>query len=327
MKQAEAMDTNSEAPSLPRRAGALGVHSVNRFVFSVPDIDEACAFYTAFGLDVRGSGDRLDLYAFGHPHCWGSIVANGQPKKLQYVSFGIFAEDRAAFKRKFAQCGSVAPHPLSDGAGLWIQDADGTPLQIVVAPKVSPSRKSQPAPQPAVAPGKGAAPSRRSAGVVHPRCLSHILLFTPDVPRQIDFYTRVLGLRISDTAQGIVGFLHGAHASDHHLVAFAKSNAAGFHHSSWDVGSVHEVGLGAETMKDRGYARGWGMGRHVLGSNYFYYVRDPWGSYAEYSYDIDFVPADLDWPAADHPPEDSFYVWGPSVPDDFVTNFEAATAA
>ena len=70
MKQAEAMDTNSEAQSLRRRAGALGVHSVNRFVFSVPDIDEACAFYSAFGLDVRSSGNRLDLYAFGHPHCW-----------------------------------------------------------------------------------------------------------------------------------------------------------------------------------------------------------------------------------------------------------------
>ena len=40
------------------------------------------------------------------------------------------------------------------------------------------------------------------------------------------------------------------------------------------------------------------MGRHVLGSNYFYYVRDPWGSYAEYSHDIDFVPAGSIWPAA-----------------------------
>jgi hypothetical protein len=60
----------------------------------------------------------------------------------------------------------------------------------------------------------------------------------------------------------------------------------------------------------------------VLGSNYFYYVRDPWGSWAEYSCDIDFVPHDLDWPAADHPPQDSFYAWGPAVPHDFITNHE-----
>ena len=69
------------------------------------------------------------------------------------------------------------------------------------------------------------------------------------------------------------------------------------------------------------------MGRHVLGSNYFYYVQDPWGSWAEYSYDIDFVPADVDWLAADHPAEDSFYIWGPTVPDDFVVNREQPQTA
>ena len=72
--------------------------------------------------------------------------------------------------------------------------------------------------------------------------------------------------------------------------------------------------------------QGWGMGRHVLGSNYFRYVRDPWGSYAEYSFDIDFVEPGSNWPAADHPPEDSLYVWGPSLPADFVTNFELRRA-
>ena len=65
-------------------------------------------------------------------------------------------------------------------------------------------------------------------------------------------------------------------------------------------------------------------GRHVIGSNYFRYVRDPWGSFAEYSYDIDFIPADVEWKAADHEPADSFYVWGPPVPDYFIVNHETA---
>ena len=121
--------------------------------------------------------------------------------------------------------------------------------------------------------------------------------------------------------------MHGPHSSDHHLVAFAKSHAPGYHHSSWDVGSIDEVGLGAEQMRAQGYTKGWGVGRHVLGSNYFYYAQDPWGSWAEFSYDIDFVPADVEWPAADHPPEDSFYVWGPAVPDDFVVNHEQPAPA
>ena len=43
--------------------------------------------------------------------------------------------------------------------------------------------------------------------------------------------------------------------------------------------------------------------------------------------DMDFVPGDFDWTSADHPPEDSFYAWGPKVPEDFVTNFEVEAGA
>ena len=39
--------------SLPRRTGVTAVHSLHRFVFTVPDLDVAQSFYSAFGLDVR----------------------------------------------------------------------------------------------------------------------------------------------------------------------------------------------------------------------------------------------------------------------------------
>ena len=48
-----------------------------------------------------------------------------------------------------------------------------------------------------------------------------------------------------------------------------------------------------------GYAAGWGFGRHVLGSNYFHYVRDPWGSYCEYSAGMDYVPCGVNWEPTD----------------------------
>ncbi len=86
---------------------------------------------------------------------------------------------------------------------------------------------------------------------------------------------------------------------------------------------MDEVGRGAEQMRDAGYKEGWGTGRHVLGSNYFHYVRDPWGSFAEYSAGMDFVPMGMTWQAGDHPPEDSLYLWGPELPDYFVHNSEA----
>lgn len=309
------------------RIGEVAAHSVERFVFTVPKLDEAKRFYSAFGLDVRQQGQRLDLYTHGHPHCWASIHEAAGPKQFQYISYGIFAEDLPAFKARIqAQGLSSEAHPLAKGVergeSVWLRDPDGVAIELVVSAKVSPSNKSQPSAVNLVSPGQGAAPSRSRVQTVRPRHLSHILRFTPDVPRMVAFGHEVLGFRLADHSGDVIAFTYSPHGSDHHLVAFAKSHAPGLHHSSWDVGSINEVGLGAEQMRDAGWGEGWGVGRHVLGSNYFNYVRDPWGSYCEYSFDIDFIPAGLDWPSANHAPQDSLYVWGPNVPADFVTNHE-----
>ena len=315
-----------------RRADAIGVHSVDRFVFSVPSLDDAQRFYSAFGLDARREGGRVHLHAHGHPHRWATIVESGAAKRLEYLRFGAYAEDLEVLKARIERLGlGCAPHRLADGdgggEGAWLRSPDGVPLHLVAAPKVSPSAKCVAEAWTSVPPGQGAAPPRSRVQSVRPRGLSHILLFTPDVARMVGFCAEVLGLRLSDRSADIIAFMHAPHGSDHHLVAFAKSHGPGLHHSSWDVGSIDAVGCGAEQMRAAGFDRGWGVGRHVLGSNYFHYVRDPWGSFAEYSFDIDFVPHDLEWPAADHPPEDSLYVWGPPVPEDFIVNHETAASA
>ena len=131
------------------------MHSVNRFVFSVPDLEEAYRFYNAFGLDVRRLGDRLDLYTYGLPHHWASVFTSGKPKRLEYVSFGIHDQDVSQMRERIEQLGiGCQAHPLSDGSGLWLRNPDGTPLQVVVAPKISPSQKCTAMPP---------SPSRRDA--------------------------------------------------------------------------------------------------------------------------------------------------------------------
>ncbi len=306
-----------------RRPGELGVHSLDRFHFSAPDLAVAKTFYDEFGLDVGEADGGLTMKTHGHPHLWGTI-GEGPRKKHGFMSFGAFEDDLERFAERLQAMGvkRLDPPASVDSNGLWFHDHDGNVVEIRVAEKTSPNQKSgfsrvSAAPNARGAPGRAAAPRTR------PRQLAHILLFTRDVMKAVDFYTRVLGLRLSDHSGDGIAFLHGIHGSDHHIVAFAHSNAPGFHHLSWDVGSIDDIGLGAMHMLDKGYGRGWGLGRHVLGSNYFHYVRDPWGSFSEYSADIDFVPADCDWKGGDHPPEDSFYVWGPNPPEDFTHNYEA----
>ncbi len=306
-----------------RRPGELGVHSVDHFHFVVPDLAVAQHFYSEFGLDIGERGNLLTMKTFGHPHVWGTI-AEGPRKKFSHISFGAFEDDIEAFAKRLQSMGirRLDPPPGIESNGLWFHDHNGVLVEIKVAAKSSPDEKTQFSFKSAP-PGARGAPFRSTMPRTQPRRLAHVLMFTSDVTKAIEFYTRVLGLRLSDHSSDNVAFLHGIHGSDHHMIAFARSNAPGHHHFSWDVGSVDEIGAGAMHMLEKGYDKGWGLGRHVLGSNFFHYVRDPWGSYSEYSADIDYIPATCDWPAGDHPAEDSFYAWGPNVPEDFVNNYEA----
>ena len=302
---------------------ALGVHSLDQFVLAVPDANAAEDFYGNFGLHVVRDGNTLALKTFDHEHRWGSVV-EGQKKALHHLSFGCYADDLPKLKARIEGNGVkvIDPPQGFESNGFWFRNPEGVLIEIKVAPKVSPNQKSasQWTPAPAGAAGAGI---RAKAPPVRPRRLSHVLIFTKDIDASIKFYEQNLGLRLSDRAADIVAFMHGIHGSDHHLLALVKSTGSGFHHCSWDVSSINDIGLGAMRMADKGFTKGWGLGRHVLGSNYFHYVRDPWGSFAEYSCDIDYIPKEDRWPSADHKPEDSFYLWGPEVPREFTINYEA----
>lgn len=302
-----------------------GVHSIDHFALEVPSLDQAQQFFTHFGLDVETDADgALALRAGGQPHVWARLHA-GPAKRMAYLSLNCYAEEFEPLRAQIlAQGGRAAPAgtPYATTEGFWFLDPDGNLLQLQSGPKTMPARSAGSSRPPAPAGTRGVL-GRSQTASVRPTRLSHLLLFTSDINRSINFFRDALGLRLSDRSHDAVAFMHARHGCDHHLVAFASSSARGWHHSSWDLPTLDDVGKGAEQMRQAGYTAGWGTGRHVLGSNYFHYVRDPWGSYAEYSADIDFVPEGLVWPAGDYPPEDSLYLWGPGVPEDFIHNTEA----
>ncbi|MDU9393250.1 VOC family protein [Pseudomonas sp. zfem002] len=298
-----------------------GVHSIDHYALCVPSLDDARAFFASFGLEVIDTCASLDLKA-ADGHRWVRLL-QGSSKHLAYLSFNCFAEDHAALRQQAEAAG--ARFEPGDGEGFWFRDPDGNLLQVKVGGKHMPDHKSAQA-RIQTQPGVRAVGTRDEVAQVRPRRLSHVLLFSPDVPRAVAFYEQALGLRLSDHSQDIIAFTHAPHGCDHHLVAFCKSSAKGFHHAAWDVDSIDDVGNGAEQMANAGYREGWGTGRHCLGSNYFHYVRDPWGSFCEYSADMDFIEAGSQWPAGDFPAQNSLYLWGPSVPEYFVLNTEAERA-
>lgn len=295
----------------------LGIHSIDHFALFVPSLSDAKHFYQSFGLKVSDHASHLSAYA-ADGHLWMKIYS-AERKHLAYISFNCFEDDYAALQQQLHAHHVVTE--AGDGPGIWFRDPDGNLLNIKPGAKTMPNTLPDVARRVHQADQRGTV-TRDAVKKIHPQRLSHILLFSADVPRAIRFYQQVLGLNLSDFSQDIIAFMHARHGCDHHLVAFAKSGGKGFHHAAWEVSNIDDVGNGASQMAAAGFKEGWGTGRHCLGSNYFHYVRDPWGSFCEYSAEIDFISAGIAWPTGDFPPENSLYLWGPDVPANFITNTE-----
>ena len=304
------------------------IRSLKYFAFAVPDPEVGKEFYTDFGLVGENVGDTVVMRCVGRDQEQVVLLDGVKRKRLHHISLGTAADEIDALKRNLEARDVALQDPPYDGApdGLWFDDPDGVLVNVQVADD-APAREE---PEPVVN-VRGHIHRHNVRGVpedpylARPMRLGHILLFTRNVPDKVDFYTDVLGMKLSDTMGGdIVAFLRNGNASDHHVIALAKSENPGFHHGSFDFGSVDDIGVAVANMLDKGRKHCWGFGRHVIGSNYFHYFRDPWGSLVEHFADIDFIDEDSDWEPKDWELEGNFARWMTEpVPDDFLLNSDA----
>jgi catechol 2,3-dioxygenase-like lactoylglutathione lyase family enzyme len=304
------------------------IRSLLHVGMTVPDLEVGRAFYDLFGLETRAVGNDLVFRCEGRPQDQLRLI-EGPRKKLSYVSLGTNPDGLKTLVANLEREGvPIAPSPFGDIGGIWIQDPHGDWINVQIA---EPAPSVVAAPPEINAPGNYRRIGTRACDVAsmrkkaRPRRLGHLIKFSPDVNRSVDFYTRVLGMKVSDRARDILAFLRGSAGGDHHMVAFAKSSHTGLHHLSFEVGDIDEIEIGAQTLLRAGYKDGFGLGRHVGGSNYFHYIRDPWNSLAEYFWDIDVIPEDdSQWKALDVGPEEITAVWAATPPPpEFVQNFEA----
>ena len=309
--------------SLAQDWAKAGVHSINHFGLAVPDLEEAKKFLLAFGLRVQDAENTLLVRASDSEHVWLKVIP-GEKKSFQFLSMGCYDRDFDQIASQIREAGGVEARQHAAGTpdGFWFYDPDGTLVQLRVAPKTMIDEKAV-LPSGTVPAGIQGAPFRNQAPKVAPTRLAHMLLFTPDVRRACEFYNRGMGLKISDSSGEMVAFNYARYGCDHHLIAFVRSHGRGIQHSSWDLPSIEKLGLGQKQMRDAGYTNHWGLGRHVLGSNYFNYVQDPFGKWWEYNCHIDYIPEGMAWDGGDHDPEEALYLWGPDFPVNMAINNEA----
>ncbi len=136
---------------------------------------------------------------------------------------------------------------------------------------------------------------------VRPLRIIHLVYW---VPREIDaamrFYVERLGFRLTESVDGSGHFLRCASDSDHHnLFLNCRGDNFGFQHVAFEVRDIDEVMMSGRYMERRGWKSHLGPGRHVVGSNVYWYFWCPAGGLAEVGCDIDFITDH--WQAQRHP--------------------------
>ena len=192
-------------------------------------------------------------------------------------------------------------------------------VSIKIAARIVQSPAKQ---EPTNGPGRpdranGRAPGIERTNKVRPRRLGHVVVGSLDQEASQEFFTRGLGFKVTDRDRDRASFLRCS--TDHHNVLLQQAPVNFLHHTAWEVDDVDEVGRGASAMLEEHPERHvWGLGRHHIGSNFFWYLKDPAGNFSEYFADLDCILDDQLWKPSVVEGARGLYNWGPPLPPSFI---------
>lgn len=300
----------------------MALHRLTHVTLATPDAAAAAAFYTEFGLVPTGEG----TFATGDG---GEQLRLTEDAHRRVVELGLGVADAGDLDALGERLRAIDAAADRDGDTLRSHDPI-TGLEVVVT--VAPRIESAPRAAGAVnAPGATTRHTERAEPVdreapVRPRKLGHVVIGSPDHATTQRLFTEGLGFATSDEIPGVAAFLRCS--TDHHNVLVQDAPVTYVHHTSWQVDDVDEIGRGARTLLDGDPDRHvWGLGRHYLGSNYFWYLRDPGGTFAEYYADLDVIDDPDAWEPRALTDARALYAWGPPPPIEFIAPDDLASLA
>jgi len=158
--------------------------------------------------------------------------------------------------------------------------------------------------------------------------LGHLVMQSTRYLETVDWYLDNLGLIVSDflyfagrrargPAMSFIRCDRGSEPADHHTIAIALGPANRYVHSAYQVSDLDALAAGGEYLREQGYFRSWGIGRHILGSQLFDYWRDPDGFMVEHFTDGDMFDNTLE-PGWAPFTASGLAQWGPPASRDFL---------
>jgi catechol 2,3-dioxygenase-like lactoylglutathione lyase family enzyme len=298
--------------------------------FEKPDLNRAETFAHAFGFATAArTPDELQLRgAYAGTPC--VIIRRGRKSRFAGAAFKA-ADSRDLLRLAEATGTRVTGLPESIGGRVVdLQDPSGAGVRVVSGMHELPDLEAQ---RPHTF-NFGAELRRTNATQRPPRApatverLGHVVLQSTKYRESLDWYLQHLGMIVSDfkyfegqresgPTMSFIRCDRGSTPADHHTLAMTLGPRNRYVHSAYQVGDFDVLAAGGEYLKDQGYHRSWGIGRHIEGSQIFDYWRDPDGFLVEHFTDGDRFDSTLE-PGWSPMTASGLAQWGPPASADFI---------
>ncbi|MFN8157491.1 MAG: VOC family protein [Candidatus Nanopelagicales bacterium] len=298
--------------------------------FEKTDLDRTEMFARDFGLTVHSrTPDELQLRA---ARSAAPCVVVRRGERSRFVGAAFEAADARDLDRLASATGTSVQERRSDSGGRVVSLTDPTGIAISVVHGVE-AAPGGPLQQPLTWNIAGTTP-RTNATQRPPReparveRLGHVVFATRVFARALDWYLEHLGLIVSDflfidgqrdrgPCMAFIRCDRGSEPSDHHTLAMLLAPEAGYVHSAYEVADLDAMAAGGEYLRERGWQRSWGIGRHIQGSQVFDYWRDPDRFMVEHYADGDVFDSSLE-PGWAPMTASGLAQWGPPATADFL---------
>lgn len=167
-------------PQARAEAGLLRATRVDHVALAVGDMDHAMMFYRRlFGNEVLKDTRTPRRYLRLGP-CYMAIApaATGEPKRIDHFSIGIENFNAATLKPALESAGMKV---RESNVGLFVQDPDGTSVQLWADQSWKQLSSARPDPGPKQEP------------FFHPRGMHHVGIQVTDMARSTAFYRKLFG--------------------------------------------------------------------------------------------------------------------------------------
>ncbi|WP_317928500.1 VOC family protein [Halioxenophilus sp. WMMB6] len=274
----------------------MNIIGPDSLIFGVDDVANCCQYLIDYGLIPKGvsttggrfealDGTHIEIRHKDDSSLPAPLASGSTLRKTVYgvansdVLAQIAAElekDREVIRHADGSIEALDDMGFALGFQVTIRRSLSLPDEVVNSPGAKANR------------GINVIGADENAEII-PRTLSHVVYFVPDQKKAEAFYVERLGFRVADRFTNLGPFLRPQGTLDHHTLFLVHTppEMQGVEHFTFHLGNPSELMQAGKRFADKGYESFWGPGRHIYGSNWFWYFNSPMGVHVEYDADMD----------------------------------------